>query len=56
MQELGLVVVIVILAGFSGLVSALGTMAFSPIAAAFTALASFVGMLLGILAARIVAG
>src|SRR5437588_12935741 len=50
-----LVVVIVILAGLSGLVTALGTFAFNPIAGAFTALASFAGMLVGILAARIVA-
>ena len=50
-----LVVVIVILAGLSGLVTALGTFAFNPIAGAFTALASFAGMLLGILAARIAA-
>jgi hypothetical protein len=50
-----LVVIIVILAGLSGLVSALGAMAFNPVAGAFTALASFVGMLLGILFARIVA-
>ena len=50
-----LVVVIVILGGLSGLVSALGMMAFNPIAGAFTALASFVGMLVGILLARIAA-
>ena len=50
-----LVVIIVILSGLSGLVSALGMLAVSPIAAAFTALASFAGMLLGILFARIVA-
>src|SRR4051812_15760455 len=50
-----LVVIIVILAGLSGLVSALGAMAFNPGAGAFTALASFAGMLLGILFARIVA-
>jgi hypothetical protein len=50
-----LVVIIVILAGLSGLVSALGAMAFNPVAGAFTALASFAGMLLGILFARIVA-
>src|SRR2546430_2197022 len=42
-----LVVVIVILAGLSGLVSALGMMVFNPIAGAFTALASFAGMLAG---------
>ena len=50
-----LVVVIVILAGLSGLVTALGTMAFNPIAGAFAALASFAGMLVGVLFARIVA-
>ena len=50
-----LVVIIVILVGLSGLVSALGMMAFNPIAGAFTALASFVGMLVGILLARIAA-
>ena len=50
-----LVVIIVILAGLSGLVSALGAMAFNPVAGAFTASASFAGMLLGILFARIVA-
>jgi hypothetical protein len=50
-----LVVIIVILAGLSGLVSALGAMAFNPVAGAFAALASFAGMLLGILFARIVA-
>src|SRR5881409_3767622 len=43
-----LVVVIVILAGLSGLVTALGTMAFDPIA-------SFAAMLVGILFARIAA-
>jgi hypothetical protein len=50
-----LVVIIVILGGLSGLVSALGMMRFNPIAGAFTALASFVGMLVGILLARIAA-
>jgi hypothetical protein len=50
-----LVVVIVILGGLSGLVTALGTMMLNPIAGAFTAIASFAGMLLGILAARIAA-
>ena len=50
-----LVVIIVILAGLSGLVSALGTMAFNPVAGAFAAIASFIGMLIGILFARIVA-
>ena len=50
-----LVVVIVILGGLSGLVSAVGMLAFNPIAAAITALASFAGMLVGILFARIAA-
>jgi Domain of unknown function (DUF4282) len=50
-----LIVIIVILSGLSGLVSALGLLAINPIAAAFTALASFAGMLVGILFARIVA-
>src|SRR5947209_11282606 len=50
-----LVVVIVILAGLSGLVTALGTMAFNPIAGAFAAIASFAAMLVGILFARIAA-
>jgi glycogen synthase len=51
----GLIVVIIILAGLSGLVSALGTMVFNPIAGAFTAIASFAGMIAGILFARIAA-
>ena len=50
-----LVVVIVILAGVSGLVTALGTMVLNPVAGAFTAIASFAGMLVGILVARIMA-
>ena len=50
-----LVVVIVILGGLAGLVSALGTFAFNPIAGAIMALASFAGMLVGILFARIAA-
>lgn len=50
-----LVVVIVILGGLSGLVTALGTMVLNPLAGAFTAIASFAGMLVGILAARIAA-
>jgi hypothetical protein len=50
-----LVVVIVILSGFSGLVTAAGTLASSPVAAALMALASFAGMLVGILFARIAA-
>jgi hypothetical protein len=45
----------VILGGLAGLVSALGTMAFNPIAGAITAVASFAGMLVGILFARIAA-
>jgi len=50
-----LVVIIVILAGLSGLVTALGTMTINPIAGAITAVASFAGMLVGILFARIAA-
>src|ERR1051326_3674880 len=50
-----LVVGVVILGGPSGLVTALATMMLNPIAGAFTAIASFAGMLLGILAARIAA-
>ena len=50
-----LVVVIVILGGLSGLVTALGLMTISPVAGAFTAIASLAGMLRGILAARIAA-
>ena len=50
-----LVVVIVILAGLSGLVTALGVMTLNPVAGAFTAIASLAGMLVGILAARITA-
>ena len=50
-----LVVIIVILAGLSGLATALGTMTINPIAGAFAAIASFAGMLVGILAARIAA-
>ena len=50
-----LVVIIVILAGLTGLVTALGTMAVNPVAGAITAIASFAGMLVGILFARIVA-
>ena len=38
-----------------GLVAVLGTLAFNPIAGAFTAIASFAGMLVGILAPRIAA-
>ena len=50
-----LVIVIVILCGFSGLVTALGALALNPIGAAITAVASFAGMLVGILFARIAA-
>jgi len=50
-----LIVIIVILAGLSGLVTALGTMTINPIAGAIAAIASFAGMLVGILFARIVA-
>jgi hypothetical protein len=50
-----LIVIIVILAGLSGLVTALGTMTINPVAGAFAAIASFAGMLVGILAARIMA-
>src|SRR5436190_1559542 len=51
-----LVVIMVLLAGLSGLVTALGTMLLNPIAGALGAIASFAGMLVGILFARIVAG
>ena len=50
-----LVVVIAILGGLSGLVTALNLFFINPVAGAFTGAASFVGMLLGILAARIAA-
>ena len=50
-----LVVVIMILGGLAGLVSAIGTFTFNPIAGVITALASFAGMLVGILFARIAA-
>ena len=50
-----LVVIMVLLAGLSGLVTALGTFFVNPIAGALGAIASFVGMLVGILFARIVA-
>jgi hypothetical protein len=49
-----LVVIIVMLAGLGGLVSAVGTMTLNPIAGAVTALASFCGMLAGILFARMI--
>ena len=44
-----------LLAGLSGLVTALGTIVVNPIAGALAAIASFAGMLVGILFARIVA-
>jgi Domain of unknown function (DUF4282) len=50
-----LVVVIVILGGLAGLVSAIGTFSFNPIAGGIMAVASFAGMLVGILFARIAA-
>ena len=50
-----LVVIMVLLAGLSGLVTALGTFFVNPIAGALYAIASFAGMLVGILFARIVA-
>lgn len=50
-----LAVIIAVMAGIAGLVSALGTMALNPIAGAVAAIASFVGMLVGIIFARIAA-
>ncbi len=50
-----LVVIIVLLAGVSGLVAAINTMVINPVAGAVTGVASFAGMLLGILFARIAA-
>jgi hypothetical protein len=50
-----LVVIMVLLAGLSGLVTALGTFFVNPIAGALGAIASFAGMLVGILFARIAA-
>jgi hypothetical protein len=50
-----LVVIMVLLAGLSGLITALGTFFVNPIAGALGAIASFAGMLVGILFARIVA-
>ena len=50
-----LIVIMVVLAGLSGLVTALGLLMLNPIAGALYAVASFAGMLVGILAARIVA-
>ena len=47
-----LIVIMVVLAGLSGLVSALGVMMLNPIVGAFGAIASFAGMLVGILFAR----
>jgi mannose/fructose/N-acetylgalactosamine-specific phosphotransferase system component IID len=45
----------VVFAGLSGLVTALGVFMLNPIAGALGAIASFAGMLVGILFARIVA-
>src|ERR1700741_4019898 len=50
-----LIVIMVLLAGLSGLVTALGTFFVNPIAGALSAIACFAGMLVGILFARIVA-
>ena len=50
-----LVVIMVMLAGLSGLITALGIMMLNPIVGALYAIASFAGMLVGILFARIVA-
>src|SRR4051794_7254801 len=50
-----LVVIMVLLAGLSGLVTALGTFFVNPVAGALVLIASFAGMLVGILFARIVA-
>ena len=50
-----LVVVIVILGGLAGLVSAIGTFSFNPVMGGLMAVASFAGMLVGILVARIAA-
>jgi hypothetical protein len=50
-----LIVIIVILAGVSGLVSALGTMVLNPVAGAVVGVATHVGKLVGILSARIAA-
>ena len=50
-----LVVVIVILAGLAGLVSAIGAFTFNPVMGGIMAVSSFAGMLVGILFARIAA-
>ena len=50
-----LVVIMVVLAGLSGLITALGIMMLNPIVGALYAIASFAGMLVGILFARIAA-
>jgi hypothetical protein len=50
-----LIVIMVLLAGLSGLASAAGMFFLNPIAGAIAAIASFAGMLVGILFARIVA-
>ena len=50
-----LVVVISVLFGLAGMISALGTMAINPVAGLLMLIASFAGMLAGIVFARIVA-
>ena len=50
-----LVVIITLLMGLSSLASALGTIMLNPVAGALMAIASFAGMLVGILFARIAA-
>src|SRR3954447_2116611 len=50
-----LVVIMVLLAGLSGLAAGAGTFFVNPIAGALAAIASFAGMLVGILFARIAA-
>jgi hypothetical protein len=50
-----LAVIITVLIGLSGLVSALGMMTFSPLAGIITAIVSLAGMFVGIIFARIAA-
>ncbi len=50
-----LAVIITVLVGLSGLISALGTMALSPILGAVMAVASLAGLFVGIIFARIAA-
>jgi Domain of unknown function (DUF4282) len=50
-----LAVIITVLVGLSGLVSALGMMTFSPVAGIITAVVSLAGMFVGIIFARIAA-